>query len=540
MSNSKALRGLNQIQALTGLSEDAKNGIIQLVNPIMDFGIRPVGYAGTAQQANSIVQVIKRSVTISAPVGVPGNWDFHFFNTPMNVPQFPTAGFQTGNMTTSLVPNSSAAARVGPFVCLSGAAGAQLSMYSAAAAPAAVTTLSVPISPDGPLSSAALVQGAYAGGISQVIGMGLEYHDTTAEISKQGTATVYHLAQDPILDRQSVWVTTATGGTSLAPTNVTLNRITSTHEITDVPSSVSQALLLPGTRQWEAKYGAYVVPTLVDTNIPLTELEPVMPIIKSGTYTDITLPGVGTTVPTEYIAYTDANPGAGVTVGLGTDNVTAAGVSQAIGTTQLQKYNNFNTAGIYVTGLANTATITLNTVMYVQRFPTAGEPTLVVLCGASPKYDKRMSEYYSIITQNLPVGCKVADNADGDWFFEGISTLANFLQPAFMSMKNPIGMGAGALTTLVDKWAVDKLKERNSPKKSKKQKQQMVARKSLPPPPPPVATWNQAPSPGHITAASSNAFNKAMAAGMGPEMAWAMANGSFRKPKKNKKRKGRQ
>jgi len=52
-------------------------------------------------------------------------------------------------------------------------------------------------------------------------------------------------------------------------------------------------------------------------------------------------------------------------------------------------------------------------------------------------------------------------------FFEGLSAVSRWAQPALMAMGGPIGLPGVALSSALDTWAQNKLKERNPQKKNK-------------------------------------------------------------------------
>lgn len=445
-SNSRALRLMDQVKARTGLSEEGKNGLIQLINPITDFQTRKVGFAGRADESPSVVFAVKRSVTVTAPPGTTTTWDCHVFNTPSSAVTSPIMhGVESGsNLFYDVTqPNT---ARVGPFVILKAPAGHPLNLANALADPAVVID-ATSLSPDpGAYASSTDVANSYFAGLSSVNGMGFEYHDTTAAISKQGTVTVYALPQPVHDDRYAV--DTVLVNNILGPATSSLIGSTSELACYDVPSTITEAMLLDGSRQWEAKFGAYVVPKLNKMEIPIQRLEPVLPVFHSNQFASYA--PAYTNYPAEEVVF----PGIS-TIGLSTP----AGSSTSI--VGLNKLNSFNTSGVFLTGLNPVASLTFNSIMYIERFPNFREQEMVVLASPSPKFDPVMMALYSEIMSVLPVGCKVGDNADGDWFFEGVSAVAKFLRPAFTALGGPIGLAANALGSAADEWAQGKLVERN-------------------------------------------------------------------------------
>jgi len=411
--NSRALKAMDKIQAATGLSEEGKLGLIQLFNPLMDFEQRRVGFAGNADESASVVQVIKKSVVLSAPPGTTTTWSANIFNTPICVPQVHAAGYRMGNK--DLLRGPTTGNNIGPFVALTAPAGHDLSVNNAALDPSVFVVPST-FCPDSiPIVTAAGEASSYFSGTSQIIGMGFEVHDTTAEIFKQGSITCYRVPQTPIFDTNFAH-SCAIAGPINALTEIDSNGFGTEHDVADVPGNTGAAMLLHGSRQWEAREGAMVVPSLIDNTIPVTDLDSVFTVIKTGTYVDAVPPASGGgSIPAEQITQSLLAPAYNLVVG--TVAGTGAKVLDAITEPPLQKYNNFNSSGLLIEGLAQQATILLTTIMYIERYPTVNDVALVVLASPSPKLDPMMMVLYSQIMRELPVAVKVCDNADGDWFF---------------------------------------------------------------------------------------------------------------------------
>jgi hypothetical protein len=450
--NARAIHLMDRIQAATGLTEAAKINLIRLINPMTDFATAKYGYAGRVDESPSIVSSVKRSYTVSAPPGTTTTWNLNCFNTPCSVP---TTSLQKGLETNGVLfydglglANRSA----GPITVITAPDGHALNFQNAVIDASVVCNGGV-LSPDATaLLTAADVANSYNAGLSAINAIGIEYHDTTAEIAKQGVVAVYQLPQPLPEDRYSVQ--NVLYDNVDAPTTSTYTGSGTEFPCNDVPGTMAEVMLLNGSQQWEAKHGAYVVPKLNDVEIPVSKLAPELPVFHSGSFINTT-PGVAEIVRQPTHPYEQA--------------MTVAPAVR-IASTPLQKFNSFNTAGFFIQGLAATATITINTVVDIESFPTARDTKLVVLAQKSPEYDPMLARLYSAVINDLPPGCKVGNNADGDWFFQGVSTIAEFLQPALKALGGPIGIAGSALATAADSWAQGKLKE--SAKQSNQGKQQ--------------------------------------------------------------------
>jgi hypothetical protein len=476
--NAKALHLLDRISQVAGISEDAKYGLIQLINPFADFSLPKVGYYDT-NESSSVVQCVKYSATYAAPAAAgAGNWDMHVFTTPFIGVSFPPQPCTTGGGYVCIA-GSANGYNAGGTTVMTGAPGAALSLVNAPALAAGsfcgANALSPAISQTAPGSG-------YLDDRCRIIGQGFEIHNTTATIQKQGSLCVWRMPQGSIWDRVNGRLITAQTGPSNNPTTVQFYGDTSLAVMNDVPSSLAQALLLNGSQQWDAADGCMVVPTLSTTEVPVQQLNNITPVVL-GTPASLTLTTVSNGAAvyngSAGVALTSLNPFQILpySTTLGTLPITSAPV---LG----NHISAFNSSGAYLTGLSNQSTITVNSVYYIERFPNPNDGNLVVLANPSPAYCSAAMQLYTEIMRSLPVGVKVDQNADGDWFFEAVKSVADFLSPALSLAGNlhpalaAIGPAAG---NAVSTWATEKLKERNPGVAPAQQKKKKAAKKVNPP-----------------------------------------------------------
>lgn len=92
----------------------------------------------------------------------------------------------------------------------------------------------------------------YSSGVGRLVSLGFEVTNVTPELYKSGTCTVWRMNQP----RREQWtgMRDATAGGVPKFWGSTTNTY-----IREPPTSLAQAMLLPGTRQWEAKEGSYTV-----------------------------------------------------------------------------------------------------------------------------------------------------------------------------------------------------------------------------------------------------------------------------------------
>jgi len=467
--NTRANKVLDRLQHAVGLTDDGRNALLQLANPFTDFEFRKVGYPDSVE-SNSVIQAVRRSTTISKPASVSsGTWDCNIFSLPIAnntaVTNAPAGGCYAGHNLYMTLSGGSGCGNVGPVTVIRGASGAQLNPTNYGGA----TT---------DFFSAALALGTeFSTGNSRVIGMGFEVHNTTAELYRQGAVCTYRAPVNNMLDRTARQMLLWTGATP-TPTTVLSGGATSQFSMDDVPGLLADAMLLAGSRQWEAADGAMIVPTLISGDVPVTRSESCdLVILGSGTQS-MTMPFYVS--GTEDIVFRWA---CGRQCIFERSNVVGYEGAYTRDTSP-QKFTNFNVGGAFFSGLSLETTLTVNVIYYVERFPTSKDTDLVVLANPSPKFDPAFWPLYAACMREMPTGVKVADNADGDWFYELVSNASKFLKPAFMSLGGPWGAAGTALAGAAENWSDRKLAERNRPNPGTTQSGSSWAKpKPLPPVP---------------------------------------------------------
>jgi len=463
--NARALAVMDRISARTGLSEQGRNALLQLVNPFADFDIPRTGYFDT-NESSSVVQCVKFSQSYGAPVGTPAgaNWDCHIVSLPLINGPVPGGNMSLAGNTSgyTLFTASGNVYTAGGVTVMAGPAGFPLTLQNIV-----VTGIAQPTYCDGTslapqLSQYTSVPGPnYLDGQCRVIGMGFEVHNTTAVLNIQGSVAVYRQPQPIWLDRSETKILGVATGTVTSPLTTTYNGSGSLQSFYDVPAGLSAAMLLNGTRQWEAKFGAMVIPTLNDMNIPVQSASTVVPFAR-GPPAAFTLTAISTAANIKS-GYLGVMPNVGGTVNPPPQNVGAA-FFQSVALPYTH-YGNFNTGGAYFTGLSFTTTLTVNSIYYIERFPVPTDTALVVMANPSPPFSSVAMDLYPEMLRFLPPGCKVADNADGDWFFEAVKTVSDFLMPslgALGAFVHPaLGPAAIGFGKAASSWADMKLKDRN-------------------------------------------------------------------------------
>ncbi len=398
---------LQTLEARAGLTRCGKDWLIASLDPMHDTRLDNLEGWPDLETASSVVRCIKQSVTVATNQGASANWDCHVVQWPW---------LDSLNSKRWLRSGASGANRIldtplGTF----NAGGLQI--YGMPA--------------DGDLDITAggiaelTIDPEFSQGPGRVVGMGFEVVNTTAEISQQGLVTVYRQNQPHPFP--TTFSTITAGGVVDVPFTG--------HLVVSPPVDTATALLIPGSRQWKAKEGCYVVQSFVGQDNPPLTVNYEAPIIS--------------TQDDDCASVNSSQVYAPATGLLGTTG--QAGINVAT------KIYPIHMGGAIFTGLSASTTLTINWVVYYETFPNPSEQGILVLATPSAPYDPVALELFSHTLMKMPVGVPAIENAEGDWF-DGLMTfirdaapiaapiLAGF-NPAFGLAASAAGSMAGSYLT---------------------------------------------------------------------------------------------
>jgi hypothetical protein len=192
------------------------------------------------------------------------------------------------------------------------------------------------------------------------------------------------------------------------------------------PSTVEQAMLLQGARQWGAEEGAYQVGTMAGTEVPAVQ----------------PLPGIFALVGDDF------SPGSGATTSIGDISNGLLSSSQG-GHIPFVKTTNFTGKGLYFTGLHPDTVLTVTVRFGIEMFPTEKDEIAMLASSLSPSFDPVVLESYQRISARMPPGVPLSENFTGEWFTNIASELGSmlpvvgkFVKPAVSAIKAFTGKGA--------------------------------------------------------------------------------------------------
>jgi len=220
---------------------------------------------------------------------------------------------------------------------------------------------------------------------ARVIAIGLEIHNTTAEINKQGSIITYRVSDEPCF-----YPVTPTLAGATVTTGVTNPGV----ELVEPPNTAGKAVDLPGSLQWDAAKGAYVVPVFNCEDNKPQDLRDLIPV---------TIDNNTTLSYTELISLSSS-------------------VYRFSGSVSSNAMIPMSLSGCYLTGLSPETTLTCNLTYYIEQFPSFASALHRVSSPSCPE-DFAALELYTKIARVIPTGVEVNDNFLGA-FVSGISRIA--------------------------------------------------------------------------------------------------------------------
>jgi len=283
------------------------------------------------------------------------------------------------------------------------------------------------------------VDSAYLSGDVRLVGVGFEVTDTSAEVNKQGMATVCAYPQAGPCDNYAV--ANAAGIASTFEMSFYHGK-----RIILPPVNIKDAMLLPETRQWEARYGAYMVPTFQDLGNPATEVSSIVPIFEQAA--TVFSPTANTTGASGAVPATNTSLQVSTTVPV----MTLKSYLPAY-----QKIAPTNTCVVYLTGLNPSSTFVVSMIYYIETIPRTNDKSSVVVTQPAPEYDPFALQLYGRIVNHLPPGCMVGDNDSGNWFWNVVEKVSDFAAPLLGMSPHPMAQAGAVLARGANAYAKEKL-----------------------------------------------------------------------------------
>lgn len=398
----KAAKAESRIKSVCdsyGISEPGRKWLNVALDPFKDILEKPQGYPDRIGAA-SVVQTVHSSLDVSAPSGTLGNWDANIFLD------------HAWNSTELFKTNKTNPPSHSSFNVVGQAAGPGFKRGG----------LVVRAANAGTVLNITTTQNAYCESYamdvfendtsSRIIAIGLEIHNTTAEINKQGSIITYRVSDEPDTSTTSICRDQSTVGN---------NSTYKTLELVDPPQTAAEAIDLPGSLQWEAKAGAYIVPVFNEENNPPSDHRDLLIFEQEVTTSEMYLPRLYTEAVSSY-SPDCVNMHVPITV-----------------------------SGAFLTGLSKETTLTVNLCYYVEQFPS-WKSTMHRISTPSCPEDFKAIELYTKVVRKLPTGVEVNDNFLGA-FVTGVSRLLAMAMPhipKMITLASGVGTAISTTKAIVD------------------------------------------------------------------------------------------
>lgn len=381
------------------LSPESRDWFIAATDPFHDFE-RPL--AGLPDQfvGRTVVECVTKQYSVFAPEGSVGLWNCHVYNTPFSSTLMNSSTIHANPGTIPYIVDAPRATNI-PF-------GPVMWNTCGVDEPSIAGQLGV-------YTFASTYLDAYKAESVRLIALGFEVTNTTADLTRQGTVTVYKQPQvmknlDLYLDPITQW-----------QTNIKLYNMP--------PIIVGQAFSIPGSKTWKAADGCYV-PCILQTDRADFVYDTANRIAMAQ----------------QSLLFNDAPMGP-----IYYHN-NCWPTTNTFDTLRGHHTNAFDNSGAYFTGLSPSTTLTITVKYYLELAPNAGSPFLY-LSTPSPVSDPRVLELYDETMRSMPPGVRKNDNDAGDFFKSLLGAVANAILPG---------------SSLVTDFAVSKISDSVKRRKEKK------------------------------------------------------------------------
>lgn len=415
----KAENKIDVMETRVGVTKSGGDWMKTCLDPFPDDPRDCEGYPDNIN-GPSIVQKLKYQYTLAldSDSGITGNWDAHMFFD----------GFDTDYKCSQQVPvNTDGGGFYYNSPLLFAIPQQATPVIQGGGLNIRIASTGEQLVPDKQIHNISIPRSYFYSGRTRVIAKAFEVHNTTADIYKQGAVCTY---RDPTVPSERM-VIGAVQAWDLADKSKKLGgtdtgvraTFTSAQCGPHVPTTISTVMNILDSKEWEAKDGCYVVATLANNSIPLSNTisnwtSSVTPYFHSDGYFYVPNIALETTV----------NCGTFAMFNNITDNKSYTYPGY------------FNTSGAYFTGLSKETSLTVIVHYVIERFPDETNEDLVVLTTRSPAYDPAALELYSRMASYLPTGVRVKDNASGDWIKNIADLLATCGVPGMPWVKGAVDL----------------------------------------------------------------------------------------------------
>jgi hypothetical protein len=472
----KAKSILDRLVASKAMTKEGMEWLISATDPFHDDRVRCPGYPDMST-VNSVVQTYNTTQSFQI-TGASAPWDLHCFFEP----------FSNSSMS-PLTGASNAIASANHYSSrgyYQDSSNTPVNLYPGWNVVTDTLAGDDWLKPSGTVVNypALALPPKYCSGHYRLIGTAVEAVNTTADLYKGGSITVYRAPSARETTTTLSYVTSTS--TALATTTATAGVANSNEKrlsrneipmatfvqipltldsVALPPTSQAEAAIYTDSRTWAAEDGCYVIATQNSEENNFLDTSPsdiaVMKVYDSQTLR--------------------SNANSGLNVPIWTTSSNAPFSYGTVPATEQRgsgcKVFPFDTCGFVMSGLNQNSTIQLTVKYFVERIPATSEPDLLSMAQVPPAYDSMAIEIYSRCLAEMPVGVPVNENPLGEWFNSILDTIKS-VAPKLGNIVSGVGRAIGEIggSSPVQSNATPERKQ----SKQQKQQSQQKARKSGP------------------------------------------------------------
>jgi hypothetical protein len=392
------------------MPDDAASCLVMTCDPFFDGTMPHLNGLPDAKVGKSITSVVTQELQISAPPGTLSNWSMHIQTNPWTADPILPPGLNAGNganfygnyVEFPAVPKNPLL-RWPSVSVWRGPDGNPLGPFDADD-PGNVPAIGVGM-PDN-----------YAKGVGRLIGMAMEYYDTTAPLYRSGSVRCYEQPTNAFESKSFIAYANPSSGAgpitqSGGSTAILLRR---------PPRTPAEANLLLGTVGWKAEMGFYAVLNPIEAEIPAKTVDDTQPVMFDSDFTS----GVRGIAPADVITgSTQLLPSA----------------PNARANTPMTVWNMvpYNMKGAMFTGLNPSHTGLLRVRYIYERFPSPDEADIALAAQPCAECCFEYFEIKSRMLRDQPVAVPVEENFLGEWLYNAISTVFPMMKRAIHAITAP-------------------------------------------------------------------------------------------------------
>lgn len=359
------------------VSPETSNTLMLLTDPYHDYNLKAAGYP----DGSAIMSAVQRRYdryTLANPFALTAGqtWSFHIYATPLHFRDNFSAASSQGN---TITVTTGGDVMIGPL---------NIAYFKYDVGGAMIESKVVALGADNPYKNTNEAQ-------IRTVSFGYELHNTTAEIQRAGSVTVYRAPSN--YHEVHMYMKE---GAIVQPFSATF--------INQMPHSLGIATNYPNTRTWEAAKGVYSVCLPHPTNT----FSPSLPsnfILQGG--------GLANSVVCAYnSSYT----------------TTKASIT----------HSPLSCTGVFSSRYSAEQTFTLDFRQILEILPGPSDTMDLSFASTCPQLDSTCIKMYKRMYTQIPPGVPVSFNAAGDWV-RSIIRIAKNVLPTLSAFPGPVGKIAG-------------------------------------------------------------------------------------------------